>query len=125
MSKTLIRAGFARLGAGQACGRDQGALPSHQVGRETAEFLAIDRQDGGAVMVGVTILDLVEAVMERLAADRGALPARLDAIAMQLIMVVRVLRSGLSRLQRDACQADPDDTENLTTLHHGISARLW
>jgi hypothetical protein len=122
--RTLVRAGFACLGAGQACGRDQGALPSHQIGREVAEFLAVDRQDGGAVMVSMTILDLVEAVMERLVADRVALLARLDAITMQLIVVVGMLRSGLGRPQRDACQADPNNTENLATVHHKISARL-
>ena len=85
-------AGLARVGASQASDRDQRALARHELRREAAEFLAVDRDDSDLVVVGVTILDLLEAVMKRLVADRGACLARLEAITVQLVVVVGVLR---------------------------------
>jgi hypothetical protein len=38
------------------------------------------------MVVGVAVLDLVEAVMKRLVADRGARLTGLEAIAMYLVM---------------------------------------
>src|SRR5438105_2589706 len=49
--------------------------------------------------------------------DRGARLAGLEAIAMQLVVVVRMLCSGLGRPQRDACEASSSDSENLATVH--------
>ena len=43
-------------------------------------------------MLSVTILDFLEAVVERLVADRGARLAGLEAIAVQLVVVVGMLR---------------------------------
>ncbi len=44
----------------------------------------------------MAVLDLVEAVMKRLVANRGARLACLEAMAMQLVVVVGMLRAGLA-----------------------------
>src|SRR5208337_5293496 len=90
----------------------------HDFRSQAAEFLAVDRQDGGRVMFGVAVLDLVEAVMKRLIADRGACLARLEAIAMQLVMMVGMLRLGLTLASGD--QADcacSEDAQKIATNH--------
>src|SRR5262245_263803 len=78
---TLGRAHLAGVGASQASDRDQRAFSRHEFRREAAEFLAVDRQNGSLVVFGVAVLDLVEAVVERLVADHGARLAGLEAIA--------------------------------------------
>jgi len=117
VSGTLGCAGLARLGARRANDGDQRAFSSHELSCKAAEFLAVDGQDGDPVMVGVTIFDLLEAVMERFVADRGARLARLETIAMQLVVMVGMLRSGLGHPQCNSCKAHPGDTENFATVH--------
>ena len=54
------------------------------------------------MMVSVTILDLLETVVKRLVAHGGTRLAGLEAIAMQLVVMVGMLGPGLGRPKRDS-----------------------
>jgi hypothetical protein len=123
MPRTLDRAQLAGIGAGQACRRDQGALAGHQLGGEPAKLLAVDRQGRGAMMFGMAVLDHVETVVEGLVADRGARLARLEALAVELIVVVGVLRTGLRGPRSHDRKSSASDTEDLATVHREISSQ--
>jgi hypothetical protein len=68
-------------------------------------------------MLGVTILELLETMMERLVADCGAGLARLVALTVQLVVMVGVLRTRLAYTQRDTRQTHTRDAQKLSTLH--------
>ena len=90
----------------QACYRNERALTGHQLGREPAELLAVDGHDGGTMMFGMTVLELVETMVERLVANRGAGFARLEAFAMELVVMVGMLL-GLRMASRPCLQVPP------------------
>src|SRR5208282_4802852 len=114
---TLDRAQIARVRASQACYRNERALAGHQLGREPAELLAIDGHDGGAMMFGMTVLDLAETMVERLVANRGAGLARLEAFAVVFVVMMRVLGDRLLGEHSRARQAKAGNSKNLAASH--------
>ena len=60
------------------------------------------------MMFGMTVLDLLETMVERFVANRGAGLARLEAFAMELVVMVGMLRSGFDGLE--AMPASPAPT---------------
>jgi len=69
------------------------------------------------MMFGMTVLDLAETMVERLVANRGAGLARLEAFAMQFVVMVGMLRSGFGWPQGHACKSRPDHANDLTPVH--------
>ena len=73
------------------------------------------------MMFGMTVLELVETMVERLVANRSAGFARLEAFAMELVVMVGMLRSGFGWPQSHACKSRPGHANDLTSVHVTVS----
>jgi len=73
------------------------------------------------MMFGMTVLELVETMVERLVANCGASLARLEAFAVELVVVMRVLGDRLLRGQGRADKAESGNPKNLSTSHVWVS----
>ncbi len=73
------------------------------------------------MMFGMAVLDLVETMVERLVANRSAGLARLEAFAMEFVVMMGMLRSGFGWPQGHACKSRPDHANDLTSVHVTIS----
>ena len=73
------------------------------------------------MMFPMTVLDLLETMVERLVANRRAGLARLEAFAMQLVVMMGMLRSGFGWPQGHAGKSRPDHANDLTSVHDRIS----
>jgi hypothetical protein len=73
------------------------------------------------MMFGMTVLELVETMVERLVANRGAGLARLEAFAMELVVMVGMLGDRLLGEHGRADQAKAGNPKNLSTSHVWVS----
>ena len=90
VSCTLPRRSYKPRAAGCAGHAHQLAFATEPRGREATDFLTVDRQLDGSGVACVAVLDVPEAVMESLIANLGGFRARLQAIPVFGIMVVRM-----------------------------------
>jgi hypothetical protein len=118
MLGALFSAQFARLGTRHTSEAHHRALASHQFGGKTAEFLTVHRQLGTLGVLRVAVLEVLEAMVVRLVANRGAVRAGLQAVAVHLVVVMGVFRPGFR--PRDGGQpggSSTQGTKNLSAVH--------